>query len=87
MKKLMLVLGLGIAMSSCTDMIIVESLKDGQTMRLRDTYDVSEEGDTLVVGQTNISRYVYGKFNGQMPKNTISLSKNTITYKLVKRIR
>ena len=74
-------------MSSCTDMIIVESLKDGQTMRVRDAYDISEEGDTLVIEQSHISRRVYGKFNGQTPKNTISLSKNTITYKLVKRVR
>jgi hypothetical protein len=87
MKKLILVLGLGIAMSSCTQMVIVESLEDGQTMRLLDAYDISKEGDTLVVEQSDVARRVYGKFNGQIPKNTISLSKKVITYKLVKRVR
>jgi len=88
MKKLILILGLGIAMSSCTNMVIVESVKDGKTMRLRDAYDISKKGDTLVVQHTGLGQHIYGKYNGVIPtKNTISLGKGSVNYELVKRIR
>lgn len=87
MKKLILILGLGIAMTSCSDKVIVQSVNDGQTMRLRDGYNISKVGDTLVVIQSATARIIYGKFVGQMPKNTISLAKKTVTFKKVIRIK
>ena len=87
MKKLILVLGLGIAMTSCSNSVIVQSVNDGQTMRLHDAYSISKVGDTLVVIQSATARNIYGKFVGQMPKNTISLSKKNITFKKVIRIK
>lgn len=87
MKKLILILGLGIAMTSCSDKVIVQSVNDGQTMRLNDGYNISKVGDTLVVIQSATARNLYGKFVGQMPKNTISLAKKTITFKKVIRIK
>ena len=87
MKKLILVLGLGIAMTSCSNSVIVQSVNDGKTIRLRDVYGISKVGDTLVVAQSSTSRVIYGKFVGQMPKNTISLTKNTMTFKKAIRIK
>ena len=73
-------------MSSCSNMIIAESVDHGRTVRLPEANNITVVGDTIVIRESEYGRQFYGRYKGKLPKS-YSSSKITVTYNRYVRIK